>query len=93
MIEGNKGARSLELQYRTRVQHAWATAVQVIGNITASQPKFQEGDKRYEEIMVYASEILARAHEGGVSSLPEMLDEEVLKRFFDLDRELGLMNC
>ena len=49
---------------------------------------FREGDKRYEEIMVYASEILARAHEGGVSSLPEMLDEEVLKRFFDLDREL-----
>jgi putative GTP pyrophosphokinase len=54
----------LELQYRTRVQHAWAIAVEVIGNITASQPKFQEGDKRYEQVMIYASEILARAHEG-----------------------------
>ncbi|MEO6697058.1 MAG: RelA/SpoT domain-containing protein [Gammaproteobacteria bacterium] len=30
----------VELQYRTTVQHAWATAVEVIGFITQSQPKF-----------------------------------------------------
>lgn len=41
----------LELQYRTIYQHAWATAVEVIGLITESQPKFQKGDKRYEEAM------------------------------------------
>lgn len=53
----------VELQYRTVVQHAWATAVEVIGFITESQPKFQEGDKRYENVMVLASEILARVFE------------------------------
>jgi putative GTP pyrophosphokinase len=31
----------IEIQYRTLVQHAWATAVEVIGFITQSQPKFQ----------------------------------------------------
>ena len=38
----------IEIQYRTLVQHAWATAVEVVGFITESQPKFQQGDKRYE---------------------------------------------
>jgi len=33
------------------VQHAWATAVEVIGLITESQPKFQRGDNRYERLL------------------------------------------
>ncbi|MDX5299682.1 MAG: RelA/SpoT domain-containing protein, partial [Gammaproteobacteria bacterium] len=39
----------IEIQYRTLVQHAWATAVEVIGFITENQPKFQQGDQRYLE--------------------------------------------
>jgi putative GTP pyrophosphokinase len=81
----------LELQYRTRVQHAWAIAVEVIGNITSSQPKFQEGDRRYEEVMAYASEILARAHEQSESCFPGLSNNEILTAFFELDDELGLM--
>jgi len=82
----------IELQYRTAAQHAWATAVEVIGFITASQPKFQQGDERYEIAMTYASEIIARAHEDRQSALTHMTDEEVLKGFVDCDHELGLMN-
>ena len=59
-------------RYRTLVQHAWATAVEVIGFITESQPKFEKGDDRYHEAMAYASEILARAHEGLTGALPEI---------------------
>lgn len=81
----------IEIQYRTVVQHAWATAVEVIGFITASQPKFQQGDKRYETAMLYASEIIARAHEGLTSFLAEEPDAEVLRRFAELDHELGLI--
>lgn len=33
----------LEIQYRTLVQHAWSTAVEVIGFVTESQSKFQKG--------------------------------------------------
>src|SRR6185503_12374477 len=47
----------VEIQYRTLVQHAWATAVEVVGYITESQPKFQKGDLRYQEVMALTSEI------------------------------------
>ena len=82
----------IELQYRTAIQHAWATAVEVIGFITSSQPKFREGDKRYETAMVYASEIIARTHEGLKSFLAEMPDDQVLQGFVDLDQALGLLS-
>ena len=81
----------IEIQYRTLVQHAWATAVEVVGFITESQPKFQQGDKRYEYEMALASEILARAHEGLKGPFPEKTDREVLGEFLVLDNELSLL--
>lgn len=81
----------VEIQYRTSVQHAWATAVEVIGIITESQPKFQRGDDRYEKAMALASEILARAYEGMTSCFPEMPDEEVVRAFLSIDEEIGLL--
>ena len=80
----------LEIQYRTLVQHAWATAVEVIGFITESQPKFKQGDKRYEVAMCLASEILARAHENMNGSLPHLSNEQLVSEFLELDKELGL---
>jgi len=50
----------VEIQYRTKVQHAWATAVEVLGFVTASQPKFDAGDKRYVHAMALASECSRR---------------------------------
>lgn len=82
---------NLEIQYRTLVQHAWATAVEVIGFITESQPKFQQGDKRYEHAMALASEILARAHESLTGAFPDVPDRELVAEFLTLDRELGLL--
>lgn len=81
----------LEIQYRTLVQHAWATAVEVIGFITESQPKFQQGDNRYETAMALASEILARAYENTKGPLPEIEDREVVTEFLRLDKELRLL--
>lgn len=81
----------IEIQYRTLVQHAWATAVEVIGFITQSQPKFQRGDTRYERAMALASELLARAHEQQTGPFPTLSDQEVLDEFLLLDKELHLM--
>jgi ppGpp synthetase/RelA/SpoT-type nucleotidyltranferase len=81
----------IELQYRTKVQHAWATAVELVGAITTSQPKFQEGDPRYEEIMSFASEILARSYENAKSCHSNMQDDELVRKFLELDTELGLL--
>lgn len=82
----------VEIQYRTVVQHAWATAVEVVGFITESQPKFQKGDMRYRDAMAYAAEILARAYEKSNGPYPDLSDREVVRGFLALDDELGLMN-
>lgn len=81
----------IEIQYRTLVQHAWATAVEVIGFITQSQPKFQRGDTRYERAMALASEMLARAHEQQTGPFPSASDQEILNEFLLLDNQLHLM--
>lgn len=80
----------IEIQYRTRIQHAWATAVEVIGFITQNQPKFEKGDQRYVRAMALASEILARAHENLRGIFPDMSDEELLQQFSRMDHELSL---
>lgn len=81
----------LEIQYRTLVQHAWSTAVEVIGFITESQPKFQQGDHRYENAMTLASEILARAFENSKGARPAIGDRELVAEFLTLDKELRLL--
>ncbi|SEP90745.1 RelA/SpoT domain-containing protein [Pseudomonas sp. NFPP19] len=81
----------IEIQYRTLVQHAWATAVEVIGFITESQPKFQQGDRRYEHAMALASEMLARAYENLKGPFPDLTDREVLEQFLEVDHELSLL--
>lgn len=81
----------VEIQYRTLVQHAWATAVEVIGFITESQPKFEEGDTRYVEAMALASEIMARAFEDRRGPHADLPDAEVVREFLELDEELGLL--
>lgn len=81
----------VEIQYRTKIQHAWATAVEVIGFITESQPKFQEGDTRYQTAMALASEILARAFEEKNGPFPHKDNSEVVKDFLKLNHELNLL--
>lgn len=91
--EAGKGLKGLyvEIQYRTLVQHAWATAVEIVGFITESQPKFERGDNRYHRFMALASEILARAHEARTGPFPDVEVRELLEEFLNLDHELGLM--
>jgi putative GTP pyrophosphokinase len=82
----------VEIQYRTLVQHAWATAVEVIGFITESQPKFQVGDKRYEHAMSLASELLARSFENMKGPFPDLEDRELVDKFLAMDKELSLLS-
>lgn len=81
----------VEIQYRTHIQHAWATAVEVVGFVTENEPKFERGDDRFQEIFRYASEILARAFENEKSCLKDLEDEEVIRGFDELDSELGFI--
>lgn len=80
----------IEIQYRTEAQHAWATANEVIGNITTSQPKFQKGDRRYEYFMALASEMIARSKEKSRSCFPDWDNGKLVQTFVELDAELQL---
>lgn len=82
----------IEIQYRTVTQHAWATAVEVIGFITSSQPKFQKGDRRYQHAMALASEILARVYENQAGTFPQKSNRALVKEFLKLEKELNLLN-
>jgi putative GTP pyrophosphokinase len=91
-IDGEKYKGLLiELQYRTIYQHAWATCVEVVGFITESQPKFEQGDTRYRDVLALASEIIARQWEGETSCHPELSGEELVRLFLMLDEELSFM--
>ncbi len=83
---------NMEIQYRTLVQHAWSTAVELVGFVAKSQPKFQRGDRRYHEAMALASEVMARAFEDAHGPHPDLPERVLVERFLDLDQELGLLN-
>ncbi|KLU04935.1 RelA/SpoT domain protein [Rhodopirellula islandica] len=80
----------VEIQYRTLLQHSWATAVEVIAYVSESQPKFEKGDTRYRDAMAFASELLARHFEDMTGPLPELSSQQVVSEFDKLDRELKL---
>lgn len=82
----------IEIQYRTKYQHAWATCVEVVGFITQSQPKFQQGDRRFQTILELASEIIARVFEKRNSNHPDIADGELIKQFLSLDKEIGFIS-
>ena len=81
----------IELQYRTSHQHAWATAVELVGFLTEDQPKFDRGDGRIKCILRLASEIIARAFEKMPSCLPDLSDRDVVEQFAALDADLNFM--
>lgn len=81
----------IELQYRTQAQHAWATAVEVVTQLTENAPKFNRGDARHIRFFCLASEMLARVHEERKSCLPNLSDRQLLEEFEALDVEIGIL--
>jgi putative GTP pyrophosphokinase len=81
----------VEMQFRTVFQHAWATAVEVVGRLTENQPKFNKGDERHIEFFRIASEIIARSKENARGPLPGLSDSDVCNTFRKLDDEINIM--
>jgi len=44
----------IEIQYRTKCQHAWATAVEIADFTTSSRIKFSEANQEFEDFFRYA---------------------------------------
>lgn len=68
----------IEIQYRTLVQHAWATAVELADVLTANRVKFNQGTPENERFFQLCSELLARKHESSTSSLPDLSHSDLV---------------
>lgn len=81
---------SVEIQYRTQVQHAWATAVEVADLTTESRIKFNEGAELQRVFFRLASELLSRGLEEAPSCCPEMTNLDLVEEFVRVALVSGL---
>ncbi len=81
----------VEIQYRTEAQHAWATAVELAGEITGQHTKFDEGGECQKEYFRLASEIIARGEGGRKSCYPDMSATDLVRKFQEIDQNLRLL--
>lgn len=75
----------IELQYRSEVQHAWATAVEISDIVNRTRLKFSDAGQDITRQFLLASEILARAHEGMPGFCAELSTKELVEEFQDLE--------
>lgn len=92
--ENNASSNGLkiEIQYRTLIQHYWATAVEVFDHIHIDRVKFGEGEVLIKRHFMLTSEILARAFENRFSCLPNSSDAQILEEYFDIESTVGILD-
>ncbi len=76
----------IEIQYRTMIQHAWATAVELADAITQNRAKFNQGSPDNERFFMVCSELLARKYESSVSCLPDKSHEQLVAEWYDIEQ-------
>lgn len=83
-----------EVQYRTRIQHAWATALEISDFLDGERTKFALPEANANPRVVFfrlVSELLARYHEDAAHALPDISTSELRVQIRDLDAHLGIM--
>lgn len=81
----------VEIQFRTYAQHAWSTAVEVAGLITANKPKFGQGSAALLQQFRVASELIARFYEGSKSCLRDMSLPELKRAFKECEKHTRII--
>jgi len=82
----------LEVQYRTVIQHAWATAVEISDLVNATRLKFSQANRDTTRLFLLSSEILSRALEGSPGYCADINSMELLDEFNSLEAELHAIN-
>lgn len=82
----------LELQIRTRIQHEWATVVEILGSLKHVSFKAGQGDEDYLHFLALSS-VLFSIEEGTptVSTYAQLTPAEVCAKLNELDRELQII--
>lgn len=82
---------SVEVQIRTRLQHAWATAVETLGAIEHSSFKTGEGTDEVKQFFKLSSALMS--HHEGTPVLDELANidiKQVAEEFIALERKLNI---
>jgi len=82
----------VEVQYRTRAQHAWATAVEISDLIDGERTKFEMDQSKRGRFFALASEIIARNHENIQKSFTDESTKNLQKELQILEHELGILS-
>lgn len=80
----------IEIQFRTLVQHAWATAVELSDAITSNRTKFSQGTPENELFFKICSELLARKFEDAPSCLQDWTHAQLIEAWRDIETKLHL---
>lgn len=90
MYEALNGLQ-VEIQFRTILQHYWATAVETLGLIEKSSFKTGKGDERFKQFFRLSSALFSiREKQPIVESLRDKTPREIVSEFVSLEKELGV---
>ena len=81
----------VELQYRTRAQHAWATAVEISDLLDGERTKFELDTSERGRFFAIASEIIARRQEGLIRAFFNTSTEDLQKDLQSLERKMSIL--
>lgn len=81
----------LELQIRTKLQHAWATAVETMGLFLDQALKSSEGELQWLEYFKYVSAAFALMENSPVAkNLNKLSEKQILSKCIRLEKKLGV---
>ena len=78
----------VEIQYRTFIQHAWATAIEISDIVNSTRLKFSEANRDITRLFLIASEILARSHESRIGPCPDVVTKDLIAEYEALEGKM-----
>jgi ppGpp synthetase/RelA/SpoT-type nucleotidyltranferase len=88
-----KNGFSIELQVRTQIQHAWATAVETMGTFLSHSLKSSEGPPEWLEFFALAGSAFAVLE--GTPRIPgydNLTDRATFEKLLEIEKRLGVIN-
>ena len=82
----------IEIQFRTKLQHIWATAVEMMGIYTKSQLKASKGDKDILRFFVLISSVLAKIENMPICSNTIDDYDILISEIRQIDKKLNLVS-